>query len=468
VPRRRLVLGGIFAFVAAYAVFALAHMFPPAPYGIADDWRVFMGAAAVIGRGGNPYARMTLHVAEQLVDHYPHTQPALDNFTDLPVVGLLLRAFAWMPFWWSYAVFTAIGLAVSGVALRAWLSELGWVRRGAWILAALLSWPLLVGVFSGQLDLLMLGGTVAALLLMRRGSPWLAGLCMVAVLLKPHILWPLPLLLWAAWASEPALARRFAAAAVTTLAGGALLGFLLVPHAFAFFPHVLRFAGQVDQVQPDLAGMPGLLLPLPGGHLAGDLLAALGAAGVIGLTVAAIRYPRLRALPAEHRSLIPLAGLALWLALVPYAHPNDDVLLFPLVAVVIGREGGALDARWLLRGAVASVVLAGVFVVQPVAGALLLVAAMAGGTVWRDRVPARAAPALALAALTLLPAVWPFHLVPVSLTPVAAALVAVAGLLGLRATALAPQPKETATTAEPGLGTTPGARRHGSVTAVSG
>ena len=436
-PPRRLVLGGLFAFLAAFAAFALAHMFPPAAYGIADDWRVFMGAAAVIGHGGNPYAAATIHAAEQAVDPYPSAQAALDNFTDLPFVGLILRGFALMPFWWSYAVFTAISVAVAVVALRAWLAELGWVRRAAWLLAAALSWPLLVEVFSGQLDLLMLGGTVAGLLLMRRGSPWLAGLCMVVVLLKPHILWPLPVLLGAAWASDPRSLRRFAASTVAVLAGGALLGFLLVPDSGAFFGHILSFAGQVDQVQPDLAGIPGLLTPLPGGRFAGDLLAALGAVGVLTLAVAAWRHPDLRALPPERRGLIPLAGLALWLALIPYAHPNDDVLLFPLVAVVVGREGSALSPPWLLAGTLASLVLIAVFVASPVTAAVLLIAMVSGCVAWRDRLVAtQAVPALALPALVLLPTIWPFHLVPVSLTPVAIGLVAAAGLLGLRREAL--------------------------------
>lgn len=439
-PSRRTLIGALFAFTAAYAVFALLHMFPPAPYGMADDWRVFMAAALVIAHGGNPYDPVTMHVAEQVVDHYPHVQPSLDDFADLPVVGLFLRLFAWLPFWWSYAVFTAAGLAAAALALWAWLGHLGWSRRGPWVVAALLSWPLLVGVFSGQLDLLMLGGSVAGLLLMRRGSAGLAGLAMGVVLLKPHILWPLPILLGAAWAAEPARLRRFAVAAAATLGCGTLLGFVLVAHSGAFFSHLLSFESRVTAVQPDLAGLPGLIAPLPGGGLAGDLIAAAGALGVLALAGVAARHPRLRALSPDRRSVVPLAGLGLWLAVTPYAHPNDDILLFPLLALLVGEEGRALDPGWMLAGAVLSLVLIAGFVGSGAAGAALVGVALLGWVLRRDRVPARAAPALALSTLALLPTIWPFHLVPVSLTPFAVALVAVAGLLAVRRAAAVEAP----------------------------
>ncbi len=429
---RRMLLGALFAFTAAYAGFAVLHLFPPAPYGMADDWRVFMAAGLVVTHGGNPYDPTTMHAAEQVVDHYPHVQPSLDDFTDLPIVGLLLRAFSWLPFWWSYAVFTAMGLGVAAIAMWSWLCHLGWARRGPWVVAALLSWPLLVGVFSGQLDLLMLGGAVAGLLCMRRGWPWLAGLSMAVVLLKPHILWPLPVLLGAAWAAEPAQLRRFAAAAAAAIGGGALLGFLFVAHSGAFFPHLLGFESRVSSVQPDLAGLPGLVAPLPGGSLAGDLIAAAGALGVLAIAVVAARHPRLRALGLDQRSLIPLAGLGLWLAVTPYAHPNDDVLLFPLLALVMGADGRALDPRWMLTGAVLSLALITGFVISGAVGGALLALIVLSWALRRDQVPARAAPALALTTLALLPTIWPFHLVPVSLTPIAVSCVAVAGLLKLR------------------------------------
>lgn len=388
VRTRRLILGGLLVFTLVFAVFALEHMLPPQPYGLADDWRVFYAAATVVQHGGNAYDAATMHAAEQAAQHYQNVQPSLDDFTDLPVVALLLRAVTWLPFWPSYILFTAIGVVIAAAALIAWIRDAGWRRGGLWVLAAMCSWPMLLGFFSGQFDALLLGATVGALVLMRRNRPIAAGLCMAGVLLKPHLLWPLPLLLFAVWLPEPRRAWRFAAAGAAVVAAGAALGFVLVPHASGFLSHLLGFGSRVGAEQPDLAGLPAMVLHLPGGSAAGAALAVAGVEAVLALALACPRYRPLRELGAEQRSLVPLAGLALWLALTPYAHPNDDVLLFPLLALLIGRDARALGRAALLTGA-------------------------------------------ALGAMAVLPTIWPFHVLSVPVTPVAVSLVALAGLRSL-------------------------------------
>ena len=95
--RARLLLGVLFAFVAAFAVFAVAHIFPPEPYGLADDWRVFYAAAQLAQHGASPYDAASIHAAEQAAQHYATVQPSLDDFTDLPLVAVLLRAVTWLP-----------------------------------------------------------------------------------------------------------------------------------------------------------------------------------------------------------------------------------------------------------------------------------------------------------------------------------------------------------------------------------
>jgi len=254
------------------------------------------------------------------------------------------------------------------------------------------------------------------------------------VLLKPHLLWPLPLLLGAVWASDLPRLRRFAVSTVGVLAIGTALGFLLVPDSGTFFSHVLGFDSRVTADQPDLSGLPGLVARLPEGALLGDAMAVAGVVAVLALLVAVARSSRMRALSPQGRCIVPLAGVALWLALTPYAHPNDDVLLFPLLAIVIGERGRLLDARWLQVGIVGSLALILGFVASAALGAVLLGLAVATALALGRRLPAGAAPSLALAALALLPDIWPFHLVSVSLTPVAVALVAIAGLIELRRT----------------------------------
>jgi hypothetical protein len=429
---RRLVLICLLVVCAGFATFAVVHMFPPSPYGLADDWRVFYAAAQVSARGGNPYSPTTMHVAEQMIQHYSAVQPSLDYFADLPIVGLFLRAFSWLPYWWSYAVFTALGLLVAAASLRLWLSELGWRRSGLWVLGALCSWPLLVGVLSGQFDLLLLGATIGGLVLMRRDRPWLAGLCMAAVLLKPHILWPLPILLGVAWVDDVPRFERFALSAGCVLAAGTVAGFVCVPHAGSFLTHLLSFQSTVTSTQPDLAGIPGLVAHLPHGALLGDGIAAVGIAGVLALAVAAMRHPALRSLPADRRYLIPLVGLAFWLACTPYAHPNDDVVLLPLLAAAVGERGRRLDPIWLEVGVIGSLALIVCFVEAPALGIALLALGMVGWAWWWRRISGQAAASFALVAVVLLPDIWPLHVVPVSLTPIAVTLVFIAGALELR------------------------------------
>jgi Glycosyltransferase family 87 len=433
---RRLVLGGLGVFIIAFAAFALAHILPPAPYGLADDWRVFYGAAHAVQQGGNPYDVATIHAAEQAAQHYPHVQRSLDDFTDLPIVAVLLRAVTWLPYWSSFAAFTMLGLLAAGVALLAWVRELGWRRPAPWLIAALCSWPMLLGFFSGQFDALLLAGLVAGLLFMRRDKPVLAGLCMVVVLFKPHLLWPVPVLLFAAWLPARKRRLRFAAATAAVLLGGGIAGFLLVPGATSFFQHAFGFGSRIGSVQPDLAGLPGLVNALPGHTLLAAAIAIAGAVLVLSLATFSPRIHWLRALPDRSKPLVPLVGLAVWLACTPYAHPNDDVLLLPLLALVVGAEGEQLDVRWLQPAVLACVVTVAAFLAAPAVGYAALLLGVTLLVALRRRVTPDAMAALALVAFALLPVVWPFHVLAVSLTPVAVTLAAFAGIMRWRSVVL--------------------------------
>ena len=437
---RRLLLGGLLVFTIGFAVFALEHMFPPQPYGIADDWRVFYAAATVVQHGANPYDATTIHAAEQAAQHYQNVQPSLDDFTDLPIVALVLRVVTWLPYWASYAAFSAAGIVIVTASLFAWMRACGWRRPALWLLGALASWPVLLGLFSGQFDAVLLGATVAALLLMRRHRPVAAGLCMAAVLLKPHLLWPLPLLMFVAWLDDPRQAWRFAASAAGVVVSGTLIGFLLVPKSSGFLGHLLGFGSRVADVQPDLAGVPGMVLHLPGGRTVSVAVAAVGVVAVLALAAGIARRARRHGMGAHTRALIPLAGLAVWLALTPYAHPNDDVLLFPLLALMLGRDAAALEGRALAAGVVAAAAVAAAFITAPALGAVVIAGAAGWLVVQRHRVTAPLATALAFAGLALLPTVWPFHVLTVPVTPVAVALTALAGLVSVRQTLRSPQP----------------------------
>lgn len=418
---------GLFGFILAFAVFALPHFLPPSAYGLADDWRVFYAAARLAHQGGNPYNQTAIQAMEQVVQWYRHLQPPLDNFAYLPVVAWLLTPATLLPFWASFAVFSSLGAVAAVVALHAWLREAGWERTGLWLIGAMASWVMLLGFASGQFDALLLAGLVASLVLMRRDLPWLAGACMVIVLIKPHLLWPLPLLLFAVWTPVWPRAWRFAAATLLVALCGALVSILLVPAGGDFFAHALSFAGNVASAQPDLSGVPGLLLPIPGGGVMGDGVAVAGAVLVAGMVWACFTSRPLRRLGDAERAVVPLIGLAVWLACVPYAHPNDDVMLFPLLIVLVGVRGRGLDARWLMMAVIGCLAVTAAFLVSFTLGDAFLAIGVVAWILLRAHVPRQAVVSMALVAMTLLPAVWPFHLVEVSLTPIAVALTAMSG-----------------------------------------
>jgi hypothetical protein len=429
--RPRLALGILAVLVLSFAAFSASRMFPPQSYGLADDWRVFYAAAAVVEHGGNPYDPALIHPAEQAADHYAVVQPSLDDFANLPIVAWLLQPLTALPFWASYALAAGLGMIAAGIALFAWLRRWGWRGSAPWAVLAMLSWPALLGVYSGQFDLLLLGMVIAAMALSMRRHPGLAGsVCTAAALIKPHILWPLPLLLAASQLPDRRAATRSVVAAAATATAMIAGGEILMPGSTArFLSHLFAFGGRISTVQPDLSGLPGMFGHLPGGGVIAAAITVLGAVATLGFAGYWARGRTALTLAADTRVALGMcAGLALWLAATPYAHPNDDVLLFPLLALVVGANAVHVGERDLARALAAAALLIAAFVVSPIAGSLLTLATAA--VLWRrwDRVGIRGLAAAALVAIAILPMVWPFHVLVVSLTPLAVLLVAVAGL----------------------------------------
>ncbi len=427
----RLALGILSVLVVCFAAFAVLRMFPPQSYGLADDWRVFYAAAAVVHSGGSPYDPALIHAAEQGADHYRVVQPSLDDFANLPIVAWALQPLTVMPFWVSYALSAAFGMAAAGIAMYVWLRRWGWRGAGRWTVLALLSWPALLGVFSGQFDLLLLAILLGSMTLSLRRRPGFAGAaCMAAALIKPHILWPLPLLLAASQLPDRRAAGRCLVAAAATAVGIVGGGEILMPGATsAFLSHLLAFGGRISSVQPDLAGLPGMFEHLPGGGIIATALTVLGMVGTIGFACFWAVSGRARSVVPDLRLALGVGvGMAIWLAATPYAHPNDDVLLFPLIALLVGADACGIHQRDLVWALAGSVLLVAGFVVSPLVGSVVTVVLAA--IMWRrwTGIGHPGIAACAVVALAILPMVWPFHVLAVSLTPLAALIVAVGGV----------------------------------------
>lgn len=396
---------------------------------LGGDYGVFYSASVASLHGISPYDHAALAGIERTL--YPGF--GVDDFPYLPIVAVLLAPATLLPFWVSFAVFGGISAIVIAASLRMWFEEAGWRRPRLWLIAACLLVVSWWALWYGQWEGLMLGGLVGSLILMRRNMPVLAGVCMLVVLLKPDVLWPLPLLIFAIWTPNWGRAWRFAASAGLMITGGAAAGFALIPGAWSFFAYELQFAGTIGPGRPDIATISGLFDHLPGGGVVEVGLAVLGVVAVVLLTIACLTSRRLRQISDGQRAVVPLVGLAGWLCCAPYAHSFDVLLLLPLLILLLGIKGATLRTGWLLVGVLGCLAITLAYLVAlSVGDAALVIGLMVWA--WRRRqVSFDALVSLATAALVVLPPML-FELQPhfwsfsVSLSPIVVLLIALAGV----------------------------------------
>ncbi|MGC2190803.1 MAG: glycosyltransferase family 87 protein [Candidatus Dormiibacterota bacterium] len=294
-----------------------------------DLWAFYRAAGAML-RGGNPYS--------------------VKDFVSPPGLAVLLEPLARLPFHVAYFVFlTGTGL-LGGLSAFLFGRQLGWKHPKLLAVGSFLSWFGFSSLLQGQVDALLLAALLGSLLLLIRGRMLAAGLVIGLFWLKPDLMWPAVLFAGIAiWTDRKALTRYLiglAASSAVFLGLGA--GFL------GDWVHVLvGFGGWVGR-QPDLAGLPALLGAAPsawglGSGFHSPLTWALLAATLAGMSWLGYRIawsPRWRQMP-EDRRILWAVGLAmgLWLLVTPYSHPNDDLLILPLVVLVIGKDAISAGER---------------------------------------------------------------------------------------------------------------------------
>ncbi len=419
------------------AVFALTRFFPAQPYGLADDFRVFYSAARMLAAGHNPYRLGPLQAVEQTVAHYPSLQPALDRFPYLPITATILEPLTKLPFWAAYALFTVLGVGLLLFTLALLARDLGWSRTFVLGLTVLVSWIALLGFTAGQFDALMFAVVAGAMLLCWHDRPLAAGLVMGLIWVKPDLLWPAPIFMFLALFEKPRRAAWFAGGWILT----STLCLLASSRLLTSWGHALHsFASGVGGLQPDLAGLPGLLGAAPAGlHLGTGVLAPGSLAVMVAAVIAMGVFGAWMMLSADWSRVSPVGRIswgvglpiAIWLVATPYAHPNDDLLLLPLFMLTVGRDARRVHGLGL---ALAILVTLWILLIWP-AGVIpwalgLAVMALVGLGLWRRRTDIRLTgfgAGLCLLGLAMLPAVWPFHLLKVGLTPIAVLLLVVEG-----------------------------------------
>lgn len=434
---RAAVLGLVGGVSVGMLILALSRIFPPHPYGIGSDFRVFYGASKALAAGRDPYsASVLLHFLQQ-ADHYPYQQPVLNLFAYLPVTAVLLEPLTVLPFWAAYVVLTVVGAGAAAAVTILMLRDLGWNHDRLAAGGALISWISFQGFFFGQVDAVLLAALGGSMLLAWHHRPLAAGLVLGLLWIKPDLLWPAPIFLALALWPERRRVARFAVGFCAVSAGALLASPGLLP---SWWHALVRFSAGVGTTQPGLSGVPGLQQAAPAGWgLTGHLLTpgtlAVIAAALLGMAVFAKWLKTADAWSGVTEvgriSWAVSVPVGIWLAATPYAHANDDLLLLPLLMLTLGRDVRRVHGSglWLSLGVVALLLLVwpGGIVPWPVG---LAVFAVVGIAVWRRRTDSRLTgfgAGLALLALAYLPALGPLNVLAVSLTPVAALALVVEG-----------------------------------------
>lgn len=304
-------------------------------------------------------AGVTLRLGESAhlydVDYQSRLQQALIGpqlrhyygFITPPFLGWLFVPLAGLPYLWSFALWSLLGLLELWVSLR--LLAGADVRRA--LLWSLTWFPVFATISYGQNSLLSLTLLSLVYWLWRRGRAWPAGLVLALLLYKPQLVLGVALL-WLLQASRKRGQARRCRSDLAALAGLASGGSLLAALCFWLLPEASRayieFARTVLPNLPDWQEFPlwnlhtvwGFWrLLLPRWHSWADalywLVAAVGVAGFVSF------WRRFRA----QQELLFAGAICLTLWVTPHAMIYDWTLLL-IPAVLLWQHVPELRAEW--------------------------------------------------------------------------------------------------------------------------
>jgi hypothetical protein len=239
--------------------------------------------------------------------------------------------FAWifvplslLPYMWSFAIWSLLGLACLSLSLH-WIDAARPWRRLGW---ALVWFPVFASISFGQNSLLSLGILSLTYFLWSRDRRWLAGLACSLVLYKPQLALGVGFLWLLEW-------RRDWQALAGLAVGGALLAGL----SFGLLPESSRVYMEISRnVLPGMARQEGFpfwhahtprafwLLLMPGNPALSEALALVST--VVGMVVFLLFWRRLRNEPA----LLFAGAICLTLWITPHAMIYDwTILLIPAI-----------------------------------------------------------------------------------------------------------------------------------------
>jgi hypothetical protein len=253
---RRVILAAGFLLIYGALALQIARLARPGVLPV-DDFLGFWAPARLILTGGNPYSADQLLPLEYTVG-LPASEPMRGMFNPPWALAFV------MPFgFFSYPAGRIAWLLLGLVVLMFCAGLIWWLYRGSgrfgWLPYAVAATfvPTLSVLASGQIGYLILLGLVGFLYFERRGKETLAGMALVTTLIKPQLVYlvPLALLFWSfsrrRWCMLLGLAAATAAASA--------IPFLIDRHVFAQYLDSMQGAPFGPWAMPTLGGLARLL-----------------------------------------------------------------------------------------------------------------------------------------------------------------------------------------------------------------
>ena len=248
-----------------------------------------------------------------------------------PALTVFVLPFTQLSLDFGYALWCTLLLA--GLLLAWWLIAGGdWPARLAQLPLALVTWPVVSGLWLGQVLALQIGVFALACHALRQGRERTAGALLAVVVLKPQGMLLVPLALLAAGQK-----RLFTTwAACVALIGAATL-------ALIGFDGALAYLHRLDYAQSHLAEYVVPWTVSLGRRFEGVQLRLIELGAVAAVLVAAIRH-------RDQPEVAMAAGLVGSLVASPYLHLEDFMLLVPAGWLLLRAAPGPATAAVLLLG----------------------------------------------------------------------------------------------------------------------
>ncbi len=321
----------------------------PHETGLGSDFSAFYAAGLTVRAGHNPYNWTQLGQTEAHVGTVvdPQLPMIFNSYANPPLFAKVMAAYTIIPqpvayAWWLAAM---AAMLVGSLVIIAGLYSMRGPRSVAFLLLFAVTPIPIVCYYFGQQTPILLLALAGSLALLRRSRPGWAGIIVSVAWIKPHLLFPVIVVLigilgWSA-------ARRFIAGLIGSSVVLGLLSWWTTGSylLWAWVQTLLVYAHRMDNGQPLLSSLAGVYLSVvkrPWSIVLNDVCMI----GWIGLMAVVLWRARRTGVTVNNDGGLRVIAIALvsWLLLTPYVHPADLVLLGMALPAVLGPQLEGLSA----------------------------------------------------------------------------------------------------------------------------